>query len=209
LSQIDKPAEDNVWHEVPDMSAGNIKRQIKSTYNKQTPVTKDDARHAAGNASENAHPSGSRDPADTAAMAAQDQQRDTNSGVDLSSGAQAGFNTIQKRASENVPDETKEKSRMSTERAKKYLSSKMPEDRRNQTIWRLRKMVVEIQGHPDCKIECIMVLLPKLTIFRSTSDHHPARPCRDVHRPCQYHGPAIDRRRQRCARRSCFETGGN
>jgi hypothetical protein len=28
----------------------------------------------------------------------------------------------------------------------------MPQERRDRTIWRLRKMVVEIQGHPDCKL---------------------------------------------------------
>ena len=30
-----------------------------------------------------------------------------------------------------------------------YLKGKMPEERREQTIWRLKKMVVEIQGHQD------------------------------------------------------------
>jgi hypothetical protein len=29
LSQIDKPADDNTWHDTPDMSSGNIKNQIK------------------------------------------------------------------------------------------------------------------------------------------------------------------------------------
>jgi hypothetical protein len=160
LSQIDKPADDNTWLDVPDMSAGNIKQQIKSTYSKQTPVTKDDLRGAAGNASENAHPSGSHDPADIAALAAQDQQQGTSSGVDTSSGAQAGIDTLRERASENVPDKTKDKSRANKERVKNYLSSKMPDERRNQTIWRLRKMVTEIQGHPDCKIGYTMFSSP-------------------------------------------------
>jgi hypothetical protein len=30
LAQIDKPADDNVWHDVPDVSSGNIKNQIQS-----------------------------------------------------------------------------------------------------------------------------------------------------------------------------------
>jgi hypothetical protein len=29
LAQIDKPADDNTWHDTPDMSSGNIKNQIK------------------------------------------------------------------------------------------------------------------------------------------------------------------------------------
>jgi hypothetical protein len=152
LAQIDKPADDNTWHDVPDMSAGNIKTQIKSTYSKNTPVTKGDLQDAAGNASENAHPSGSRDPADTAALASQDQQQGTSSGLDAKSGAQSGIATLKQRASDNVSDETKDQARMRRERTKNYLSSKMPEDRRDQTIWRLRKMVVEIQGHPDCML---------------------------------------------------------
>lgn len=30
LAQIDKPADDNTWHDVPDMSTGNLKNQISS-----------------------------------------------------------------------------------------------------------------------------------------------------------------------------------
>ncbi|KAK9324908.1 hypothetical protein V1517DRAFT_336424 [Lipomyces orientalis] len=35
------------------------------------------------------------------------------------------------------------------QRAKKYLSERIPKDRRDQVVFRLKKMVVEIQGHPD------------------------------------------------------------
>jgi len=34
---------------------------------------------------------------------------------------------------------------------KEYLSDKIPKERREQTIWRLKKMVIEVQGHADCK----------------------------------------------------------
>jgi len=149
LAQIDKPADDNIWHDIPNFSAGNLKQRIKSTISKKTPVDKDDLHDAAGNAAENARPSGSGDPADGAALAQKDQQRGTSSGVDAPSGAKAGVATLRKRANQNIPDETKEKARAQRERAKKYLSGKMPEERRDQTIWRLRKMVTEIQGHPD------------------------------------------------------------
>ena len=75
LSQMDRAADDNTWHDAPNMSAGNIKQQLKSTVNKKTPLDKDDLRDAAGNASQNAHPDGSRDPTDVANIAAQDQQQ--------------------------------------------------------------------------------------------------------------------------------------
>jgi len=62
---------------------------------------------------------------------------------------------LKDRANENISQEDKDKAREKKERAKErtknYLSSKMPEERREQTIWRLKKLVVEIQGHPDCK----------------------------------------------------------
>ena len=29
----------------------------------------------------------------------------------------------------------------------------MPKERREQTVWRLKKMIVEIQGHQDCKCQ--------------------------------------------------------
>ena len=153
LAQIDSPADDNTWHEAPKMSSGNLKQQIKSTINNKTPVDKNDLREAAGNATENAHPDGSRDPADAAALASQDQQQGTSSGLDAQSGARAGVNTLKERANQNIPDDTKDNARAQRERAKRYLSSKMPEDRRNQTIWRLRKMVTECQGHPDCRLD--------------------------------------------------------
>ena len=153
LAQIDRPADDNTWHDSPNMSAGNLKQQFKSSISKKTPVGKDDLRDAAGNASENAHPSGSRDPTDTAALATQDQQQGTSSGVDAQSGIQASATTLKQRADQNIPDEQKDRARAHRERAKNYLSSKMPEDRRDQTIWRLRKMVTEIQGHPDCRLK--------------------------------------------------------
>ncbi len=139
MAQIDKPAADNTWHDVPDMSAGNIKRQIKSTYNKQTPLNKGDLQDAAGDATQAAHPDGSRDPTDAAALAAHDQQQGTASGLDAQSGIQNGAATLRQRASENIPEETKDQARERRERTKNYLSNKMPEERREQVIWRLKK----------------------------------------------------------------------
>ncbi|ESZ96076.1 hypothetical protein SBOR_3553 [Sclerotinia borealis F-4128] len=149
LKQIDRPADDNVWHENPNISSGNIKNQMKQTFKKNAPVGRDDVRDAVGDASQNAHPSGSRDPTDTAQLAGRDQQNNTASGVDGQAGAQAAASTLKQRVSENVPEETKQRGRETRDRTKNYLYEKMPEERREQLIYRLKKMVVEIQGHSD------------------------------------------------------------
>ncbi|KAH8599707.1 hypothetical protein B0O99DRAFT_649676 [Bisporella sp. PMI_857] len=150
LSQIDRPAADNTWHDTPDLSSGNIKNQFKTSFNKNAPVTTGDLKDAAGNASEQANPDGSRDPADAANYAQHDQQQGTSTGVDAQAGVQAGINTLNERSNDsNIKEDSKEQARIHKERTQHYLRSKMPEDRRDQTIWRLRKMVVEVQGHPD------------------------------------------------------------
>lgn len=151
LSQIDQPADDNTWHENPDLSRGNIKSQLKNQYNQQKPFSRQDARNAAGDASQSAHPSGSRDPTDTADLAARDQQRGTDSGVDAQGGAVAGAKHLRDQASQNVPDETKDRARNAGNRSKDYLKEKLPQERRDQTIYRLKKMIVEVQGHQDCE----------------------------------------------------------
>lgn len=151
LAQIDRPADPNTWHDVPDMSRDNIKNQLRSQYDKQKPVSRSDLQDAAGDATQTAHPSGSRDPAHAADVAARDQRYGTDSGVDAQSGARAGINSLQDRASQNVPDETKDRARDMRDQTKGYLQDKFPQERRDQTIYRLKKMVVEIQGHQDCK----------------------------------------------------------
>ena len=151
LSQIDQPADDNTWHENPDLSRGNIKSQLKNQYNQQKPFSRQDARNAAGDASQSAHPSGSRDPTDTADLTARDQQRGTDSGVDAQGGAAAGASHLRDQASQNIPDETKDRARNVGNRSKDYLKEKLPQERRDQTIYRLKKMIVEVQGHQDCE----------------------------------------------------------
>lgn len=151
LSQIDRPADDNTWHENPNISAGNMKTQMKQKFQKNQPIDKNDVKEAVGDANQQAHPSGSRDPADTVQLAGRDQQYNTASGIDGEAGAQAGANTLKQRASENIPEETKERGRETRDRTKNYLQQKLPEERRDNLIHRLKKMVVEIQGHPDCK----------------------------------------------------------
>lgn len=156
LSQIDKPADDNTWHDTPDLSRGNLKNQVKSQYNQQKPFSRDEVKNAAGDATQSAHPSGSRDPADAANLAARDHQHGTDSGVDTYGGLKTGAQNLRDQASQNVPDETKDRAHEIEERtrnkSKGYLKEKLPQERRDQTVYRLKKMVVEIQGHEDCKI---------------------------------------------------------
>lgn len=146
LATIDHAAEDNTWHEKPDLSGANIKSQIQSAL----PIGKKELDEAAGDAAQAAHPSGSRDPAAVADAAAQDQQAGTSQ-VNGVAGAKAGAKTLQQRISEGTPEEQKQKLREYRERTNEYFKNKMPKERREQIIYRLKKMVVEIQGHRDCK----------------------------------------------------------
>lgn len=46
---------------------------------------------------------------------------------------------------------------------KEYLQEKIPKERREQAIWRLKKMVIEIQGHADYQqaIETLLSMAEK------------------------------------------------
>lgn len=174
LNQIDEPAEDNTWHDVPDLSRDNIKNQASSKWNEQKPFGKGEAKNALGDASQAAHPSGSRDPADAADLAARDQQQGTNSGVDAASGAGAAARTLKDNAKQNVPGDTQEKGREYRDRTTNYLKDKLPQERREQTIWRLKKMVAEVQGHQDCKSlqSSCFAMFPLLTMRLSRPASH-------------------------------------
>jgi hypothetical protein len=141
LSQIDHPADDNTWHDVPDLSRDNIRNQFKT----KTPFNKKDAEKAAGDVTQSAHPDGSRDPADAADLGAREAQTGQPAGLD----ANAALGATKQKASENIPEEQKDRAREYRERTQNYLKSKVPQERREQIVWRLKKMVVEIQGHQD------------------------------------------------------------
>lgn len=141
LAQIDRPADDNTWHDVPDVNA------LKSQYKDKMPFGKGDAKKAAGDVTQASHPTDSRDPADAAALAAQEKQEGVSTGLNPN----AALGEARQQVSENIPEEQKDRLREQRERTRNYLSGKMPKERREQSIWRLKKMVVEIQGHQDCK----------------------------------------------------------
>jgi len=147
LNQIDRPAPDNQWHDVPDKE--RLKQQARETVDRNKPISRDEVRQAAGNATQAADPNGSRDPRDVAHRAAEDQRYGTGHGVDARGGVQAGVDTLRDRMRENIPDEHQDRAKRQWGSTKDYFGDKMNDDRRRQTIYRLKKMVVEIQGHPD------------------------------------------------------------
>ena len=151
LNQIDEPAADNTWHDVPDLSSANLKAQARDQYNKQKPFSRNDLQNAAGDATQTAHPGGSRDPADAAMLEADSRNQGTGSGMDPRAGANDAMGNLRGTASQNVPDETKDQARDTKNRTADYMKSKVPRERREQTIFRLKKMIVEIQSHSDCK----------------------------------------------------------
>jgi hypothetical protein len=138
LNQIDEPAEDNTWHETPDISRSKLKSQVKS----YAPFGKKEVKDAAAEGAATAHPDGSTDPLDTAVLATQDQQNGTSSGADPAGGVQAAATNLKDNADtgDAVP-KAKSKAKEYNERTQVYLKGKMPKERREQTIWRLKKMV--------------------------------------------------------------------
>lgn len=158
LQQIDEPAADNTWHEAPDLSTSNIKSQIKSAVPISKQEAKDHAKDVAGDATQASHPSGSRDPADAADLARHEQQTGAETGLDAKQGAQAAADRTQQKAQkawDQMDENDKQQVREYRQKTKEYFQKKVPKERREQTIYRLKKMIVEIQGHQDCKFSIL------------------------------------------------------
>lgn len=144
LAQIDRPADNNTWHDAPDFSKQNIKSQLQKNYKGNDP--QQDAHHVAENA----------------ATAAQNQSVD--SGVNVTAGVDAAKQTAHEKTGLTEQD-TEEAKQAANKRAAEYraktldyLKRKVPQERREQTIWRLKKMILECQQHPDYQ-EAITTLL--------------------------------------------------
>ncbi|KAI0481320.1 hypothetical protein GGR56DRAFT_629789 [Xylariaceae sp. FL0804] len=134
LSQIDHPAEDNVWHDKPDFSRDTLKNQVQGLY-KGDPAqdAKDVARSGAGTAQQSGDAQGA---ASTAADRAQER-------------FEANVPEDQRQDGKELGQKAKETNAAYRARVKQYLSQKVPAERRDQTIWRLKKMILECQQHPD------------------------------------------------------------
>jgi hypothetical protein len=138
LSQIDRPAEDNTWHDTPNLSKDALKQQARDTYNRNKPFSQQEAKDAAAQGLDQAQ-----------------NQPTTDNQAAAQTGAATTVEQLKAQAGQNVPEETKENVRNArtaiAQNSRNYLSKKMPQERREQSIWRLKKMMVEIQGHSDCK----------------------------------------------------------
>ncbi|TGJ86658.1 hypothetical protein E0Z10_g2112 [Xylaria hypoxylon] len=125
LSQIDLPADSNTWHEAPDFSKENVSSRLRSVY-KSSPT--EDAKDATNRTIE-----GARQPDGT---------------LNSQPGAQAASGVISEKINANTSKEDRDAAKKSAaeyrRRAREYLNTKVPQDRRDQT-----KMVLECQQHPD------------------------------------------------------------
>ncbi|KAI4290149.1 MAG: hypothetical protein L6R35_000578 [Caloplaca aegaea] len=128
LQQIDQPAADNTWHDVPDLSRDNLRNQAKGAMNKNKPMSREDAQGMARNAA---------------------NQGDTGDGVDPNQAAASGQKQVRDQLSANIPDEQKDTAKNYRDRSLNYAKEKLPKERRDQSIFRLKKMIVEVQGHQD------------------------------------------------------------
>ncbi|KAF7588129.1 hypothetical protein BBP40_006129 [Aspergillus hancockii] len=146
LAQVDQPAEDNVWHEKPDYS--KHKEQFTSRFKKNKTNAQQQANEVANAATQ---------------AATGGQQPETTTEIDGRTGARAGAQQTKEKLSENIPEEKKSRASELTGRTKGYLSKKMPKERREQAIWRLKKMVLEVQGRADYQkaIETLLSLAEK------------------------------------------------
>ncbi|KAJ5809876.1 uncharacterized protein N7503_002094 [Penicillium pulvis] len=115
LAQIDTPAEENVWHEKPNVSKDDLKSRLKRSQ-------------------------GDKANLDSAPV------------VEYQGGDADSVTPSERSRSKKYADKTKE-----------YLSEKIPKERREQTIWRLKKMIIEVQGHADYQqaIETLLYMAEK------------------------------------------------
>lgn len=135
LSQIDQAAEDNTWHEAPNFNKEDLKKKAQGFYKGDAKKDAQEVANAAANAATPA--SGNAQDADATNAAA---------------GKDAGKSALKKKL-DNVDPETKEKIKQRNEeyrrKTKEYLNKKMPAERKDQIIFRLKKMVIECQSHAD------------------------------------------------------------
>jgi hypothetical protein len=184
LEKLDEPAQDNVWHEAPDFSKENFKNQAKGIYSGNP---KEDAKEIAsaginnaapgqqnqqGNFQQNNQqgaypqvttgPETSNVPSSSGMPASTDAARDAARQTDPQAGKNAAMQAAQSKLDNKIDPETKENILQKNEeyrnKARNYLDKKMPQERKDQTIWRLKKMILECQQHEDYS-EAIQTLL--------------------------------------------------
>ncbi|KAI1430971.1 hypothetical protein GGR50DRAFT_682107 [Xylaria sp. CBS 124048] len=129
LNQIDRPAEDNTWHEAPDLSKEGVRSQLQNVVKRN--FGRDDNVATNGGTDGIGGSDAIRSQADDRATAGA-----------LSDKAKAA-------ASEENQQKARKMAAEYRRQAREYLGKKVPPERRDQTIWRLKKMILECQQHPD------------------------------------------------------------
>jgi len=134
LANMDRPADDNVWHEKPDLSKDKLRKQAQQMYGGKP---KEDAKHAANAAANAQKTHGDSRAAEQAARDVVDEKKNQNTDEET------------RREAEERKEKAKQKKEEYRHKAKEYFNKKMPEERKDQVIFRLKKMILECQQHPD------------------------------------------------------------
>ena len=145
LETLDEPAPDHTWHEGPP-SAREIKDSIRNKLRLASDQTAQEAKGV------------SQDVSQAARTQRDAQDENFNRDVDESSAARTGWQSVRDRASGKIPDSHKDTARQWKTDATDYLKEKIHPERREKTIHRLKKMIIEIQLHEDY-VEAIDSLL--------------------------------------------------
>lgn len=153
LRQVDEPAQDNVWHEAPNFSKENFKQQAKGFYSGNP---KEDVKDTAAAGINAAVPQQGQqgtytqvtDGPSTLAGA-----REVGQNTNPQAGKDAAKQALEAKLDDKVDPETKqnilERNEEYRRRAREYFDKKMPRERKDQIIWRLKKMILECQQHED------------------------------------------------------------
>ncbi|KAM0513416.1 hypothetical protein ACHAPE_007880 [Trichoderma viride] len=178
LNQMDEPALDNTWHEKPDLSKEGLKGQARTLYKGDPKQDAHDvvAAAALGDQSGTApqarmdqagslHPPGVVPPVTTPADAAPQigalppvgtvPQDGANNTTQRSQNTPAGAAkaVVNEKLDKNLDDDVQDKAKTRNEeyrrKTREYLKKKMPQERRDQVVFRLKKIVLECQQHPD------------------------------------------------------------
>jgi hypothetical protein len=130
LSQIDAPAEENTWHEKPNINKDDLKAKLK-------------------------------------------KKSDKPSAASPSTGEATG-------AADNESEESRREKY--AKQTKEYLQEKIPKERREQIIWRLKKMVIEVQGHADYQqaIETLLTMAEKYAGHTKSATQQSGSAAKDV-----------------------------
>lgn len=148
LDGIDTPADDNTWHDTPDFSKDNVKKQVQGVY-----------RDAAAGEKSGTAPGG-----------------DTSTVISGDTAA---------RAAAEARDTAKATAQAQRARAKAYLQRKVPQDRRDQTVFRLKVgYVPNTQKLSVCFLRILLRVLIKLLSRKPFSSASSTRTINTLFRRC-------------------------